>query len=93
MAAREQVKFQRTSIVLYWVVTLLFLLDWGRLIVGSYYGWHNMPPDSHFVLVCLLIVIPAPWLVMAFDRQFRLSALACCSYVALGLSISLFFMR
>jgi hypothetical protein len=83
----------RRGVVLYWTVTVLFLLNWGRLIVASYYHWHSIPPDAHFALTCLLIVFPAPWLVMAFEKQIRLLALGCCSYIALGFSVSLVFWR
>jgi hypothetical protein len=86
-----EVRVERRSKVLYSVVTILFLLNWGRLIAASYYQWPGMSRDSHFPLACLLAIFPTPWLAMGFDRQLRLSVLGCCAYVALGLSVSLLF--
>jgi hypothetical protein len=86
-------RLQRRSVALYWTVTVLFLLNWGRLIVASYHHWHSVSNDERFALACLLIVFPTPWLVMALERQIRLMALGCCSYIALGFSVSLMFLR
>ena len=85
--------FKRRETALYWIVTILFLLNWGRLIIWTCHAWHGLSFDARFVVACLLSVFPAPWLVMAFERQIKLLFLACCSYVALGFSVSLVFLR
>jgi hypothetical protein len=78
--------------MLYWAVTVLFLLPWAGLILTVCKHWTGASPDTRYVAVLLAVVYPSPWILMSSDRcQTKLLVMGCCSYLALMFSVSAMF--
>jgi hypothetical protein len=71
------------------IVSLVFLFYWGLLLLWGYRHWSMLSFPKRGFFIGLVVIYPAPWLHVLFDRKMSTILLSLSCYLALMFSVLL----
>jgi hypothetical protein len=82
-------RLDRRVNISYGLVSLVFLLSWGLLLLWGYRHWPVLPFEKRAFGVGLATLYPVPWVHMTIDRRVGTVILCLSCYLALQCGVAL----